>query len=81
VQNFKLKSVKISFLVTQGIKKTQILHFKCKYPEIYNVKVFELSSTHSYTSVVQVPMGKYAKENNFGSFLLFAIETAVLSVF
>jgi len=36
---------------------------------MYAIKVFEISSTHSYTSVVQDPMVKYTKEkNNLESF-------------
>jgi len=44
-------------------------------------KVFEISSTHSYTSLAQDPMVKYAKKKTLNIFLLFAIEMTILSVF
>jgi len=47
---------------------------------IYAIRVFEISSKHFYTSVVQDPKVVYAKKQ-FPKFLLFAIEMAILSVF
>jgi hypothetical protein len=45
------------------------------------VKVFEIPSTHFCTSLMQVPIVKYAKKRTINFFLLFAIEMKVLSAF
>jgi len=46
---------------------------------MYMFKVIEISSTHSCTSLLQVPMVRYAKKNLY--FLLYIIEMAILSGF
>jgi len=61
IRNSKSVEQKFSVKNVQS-QKTCFFHFKCKYLAIYKAKVFEISSTHFYTSLVQDPMFKYALE-------------------
>jgi len=60
-----LKKFKVKKSSRVRCKKTSFVHFKCKYRTIYCVKVFETSSTHSYTNLVQDPIVRYAKKLKF----------------
>jgi len=62
-------------------KKACFLHFKRKYPTIYEVKVSKISTTHSYTSLVQDPRVRYVEYMIFLKALHLTIEIAILSGF
>jgi len=63
--------------IKQSGQKLIFFYSKCKYLAIYKVKVFEISSTHPYTSLLQDPTIRYVEEKNL-SFSPCAIEMVVI---
>jgi len=53
------------------VQKTLFFHFNYKYLAIYVTKVFEISTIHSYTSLVQDPMVRC--ENKKSIFIVFTL--------
>jgi len=82
MQIFYVKKIQSQKSSGASCKKTCFLHFKGKYLTMYLVKIYEISSTHFYTSLVQDPKVRYAKkQKQFKKYFALCNINGSLSVF